>query len=114
MRFVETVAEAGCSREQTVAVFLDVEKAFDRVWHPGLLYKLTEILLPDCYLHLIARFLRNRTFRVRVDNTLSWKGLLLLVSLREASWAPCFSPVSYTHLDVYKRQVGITSWDRFR
>ena len=38
---------------------------------PGLLYKLTEILLPDCYLHLIASFLRNRTFRVRVDNTLS-------------------------------------------
>ena len=29
MRSVETVAEAGCSREQTVAVFLDVEKAFD-------------------------------------------------------------------------------------
>ena len=66
-----TVAETGCSWEQTVAVFLDVEKEFDRVWHPGLLYKLTEILLRDCYTHLIASFRRNRTFYVRVDNTLS-------------------------------------------
>ena len=31
--FVETLAEVGYSRGQSVAVFLDVEKA---VWHPGI------------------------------------------------------------------------------
>jgi hypothetical protein len=27
----------------TAAVFLDIEKAFDTTWHPGLLYKLAKI-----------------------------------------------------------------------
>ena len=70
MRFVEAAAHGN---EQTVAVFLDVEKAscFNRVWRPGILYKLTEILLPGCYVHLVGSFLRNRIYRVRVDSALS-------------------------------------------
>ena len=56
---------AGADRRR----FFHVELAFDRVWNPGLLYKDTEIHFPDCYIHLIASFLQNRTFRVRVDNT---------------------------------------------
>ena len=80
MRLVECITEAGYQGKQTTAIFLDVEKAFDRVWHEGVLYKLTEVLLPDCYVHLIGSFLRDCSFRVRID------------------------PVSYTHLDVYKRQ----------
>lgn len=71
MRLVETIAGAGCSGAHAFAVFLDVEKAFDRVWHDGLLHKLAEVQLPDCYVHLIASFLRCRSFCVRVDNHLS-------------------------------------------
>ena len=48
MRLVECITGAGCRKEQTVACFLDVEKAFDSVWHDGLLFNLREIQLPDC------------------------------------------------------------------
>ena len=41
------------------------------MWHEGVLYKLTEVLLPDCYVHLIGSFLRDRSFRVRIDHALS-------------------------------------------
>jgi hypothetical protein len=31
------------SNMSTAAVFLDIEKAFDTSWHPGLLYKLSKM-----------------------------------------------------------------------
>ena len=57
MRLVECITEAGCQGKQTTAIFLDVEKAFHRVWHEGVLYKLTEVLLLDYNVHLIGSFL---------------------------------------------------------
>ncbi|XP_063232211.1 uncharacterized protein LOC134536427 [Bacillus rossius redtenbacheri] len=49
-------------KQYTAAVFLETAKAFDRVWHEGLLYKLHTINLPDCYTRLLASYLRDRTF----------------------------------------------------
>ncbi|GBP76830.1 Probable RNA-directed DNA polymerase from transposon X-element [Eumeta japonica] len=40
LRLVEYVTEGFKSKQKTVAVFFDVAKAFDRVWHAGLVYKL--------------------------------------------------------------------------
>jgi hypothetical protein len=50
-------------------VFLNVKKAFDSVWHVGLLHKL---VIPYCYLYLtkiIAFFLSDRSFHVSVNKT---------------------------------------------
>jgi Reverse transcriptase (RNA-dependent DNA polymerase) len=50
-------------------VFLDVEKAFDSVWHEGLLHKL---VISNCCLYLtkiIASFLSGRSFHVSVNKT---------------------------------------------
>ena len=73
MRMVEYITYAGCRRERTVGCFLDVEKAFDSVWHDGLLFKLREVQPPDCYLHLVASFLTERTFCVRVGDSVSFE-----------------------------------------
>jgi hypothetical protein len=40
------------------SVFLDIEKAFDKTWHLGLLYKLSELI-------------SQRKFRVSVEGELS-------------------------------------------
>ncbi|GFW84566.1 probable RNA-directed DNA polymerase from transposon BS [Trichonephila clavipes] len=63
---------AGFQRgRSTGAVFLDIQKAFDRVWVSGLIYKLiTNNFLP-ALIHLINSYLVNRTFQVRVNDTLS-------------------------------------------
>ncbi|RVE41424.1 hypothetical protein evm_013925 [Chilo suppressalis] len=53
----------------TVAVFLDIEKAFDRVWHPGLIYKLTKTNIHPALIKLIASYLQHRTFFVTVEAT---------------------------------------------
>ena len=42
------------------AIFLDVEKAFDRVWHNGLHYKLLTLNLPPLLNRWISNFLKDR------------------------------------------------------
>ena len=54
------------SRE-TRAVFLDPSKAFDRVWHKGLLYKLECSGISRSLLALIRDFLANREQRVLLN-----------------------------------------------
>ena len=45
-------------------VFLDLSKAFDRVWHDGLLYKLKSNGIDDNLFKLTKSFLNNRCQRV--------------------------------------------------
>lgn len=71
LRLVEEVTHGFNHNRVTVAAFLDVEKAFDRVWHVGLVYKLTKMKIPDCYVRLISNYLSGRVFRVAINGTLS-------------------------------------------
>jgi len=61
----------GGARRHTTAVSLDVEKAFDAVWHDGLRYKIRNARLPERLCRLLSSFLRGRVARVRVNYTLS-------------------------------------------
>lgn len=55
----------------SVAVLLDVSKAFDRVWHEGLLLKLSESPLPTSAVHLLKSYLEGRRFQTCVEGELS-------------------------------------------
>ncbi|GFV19493.1 probable RNA-directed DNA polymerase from transposon X-element [Trichonephila clavipes] len=46
LRVVEYIKSGFQDRKSTGVVFLDIQKAFDRVWHVGLLYKLIKIKTP--------------------------------------------------------------------
>ena len=51
----------------TRAVALDTSKAFDRVWHAGLLHKLKSYGISGQIFGLISSFLSNRRLRVALD-----------------------------------------------
>ena len=51
----------------TRAVALDISKAFDRVWHAGLLHKLKSYGISGQIFGLISSFLSNRQLRVVLD-----------------------------------------------
>lgn len=51
--------------------FLDMAKAFAKVWHNGLLYKLIQHGFPAWLIHLIFSYLCNSSFRVRINNIIS-------------------------------------------
>ncbi|GBP24039.1 RNA-directed DNA polymerase from mobile element jockey [Eumeta japonica] len=56
---------------RTVGVFLDIEKAFDRVWHPGLVFKLLNTQIPPALVRTVASFLEGRSFFVAVEDATS-------------------------------------------
>ena len=53
------------------AIFIDIEKAFDKVWHEGLLFKLDQLKVPNYLDKWIANYLESRTFSVRNHGALS-------------------------------------------
>ena len=58
-------------------VFLDISKAFDKVWHKGLLYKLEQNGIKGPLLNILADFLRSRKQRVALNGqNSSWSDIL--------------------------------------
>jgi len=57
-------------------VFCDISKAFDRVWHIGLLKKLESIGIQGPLLSWIKNYLSNRKQRVVINNSNSqWRDI---------------------------------------
>lgn len=46
---------------------LDISKAFDEVWHTGLLFKLTNSPLPRSVVWLLRPYFTNRSFQICVE-----------------------------------------------
>ena len=57
--------------EHVVAAFLDVEKAFDNVWHNGLRYEIFQLDLPTKMTRWLSDFLVGRVIQVNVNGFLS-------------------------------------------
>jgi hypothetical protein len=55
----------------TPAVFLDIEEAFDILWHPGLLYKLSTMDFSPNLIRLNSSFLSQRKFSVSMQGEMS-------------------------------------------
>ena len=52
---------------ETRGVLLDISKAFDKVWHEGLLFELKQISISGNLLNVITDFLYQRKQRVVLD-----------------------------------------------
>lgn len=57
--------------QSTALVLLDIEKAFDSVWHSGLVFKLLSLQFPLHLVRMIKMFLSDRFFCVNVGNSVS-------------------------------------------
>lgn len=63
-RVADTISTALETKKYCAGVFLNVAKAFNTVWHEGLLFKL-KTLFPAPYYLLLKSYFNNRTFMVR-------------------------------------------------
>jgi hypothetical protein len=92
-------------KEHTLAVFLDIERAFDRVWHDGLVQKLIKIPINPNFIQLIDSFLSNRTCSVKIQNIKS-RPIALQAGVPQGS---ILSPFLYI---VYCRDFPVTDAPR--
>ena len=58
-------------RQDLLIILLDISKAFDKVWHPGLLFKLQQLGITGNLLTWFASYLQNRRQRVVVNGKTS-------------------------------------------
>ena len=73
LKLYETVAMNQRQRYQCNIVCRDVAKAFDKVWHRGLKYKVLRLQLPDIIEKIICSFLDERTAQIKLEGELSEK-----------------------------------------
>lgn len=64
LRLTEKITRGFNEHRHTGAVFLDIEKAFDQVWHPGLFYKLIYAKVKKSLIRLLVSYLEGRSFYV--------------------------------------------------
>jgi hypothetical protein len=50
---------------------LDIEKAFDTTWYPGLIYKLPKLEFSTSLIKLVSSFLSQRKFRDSIEDEMS-------------------------------------------
>jgi hypothetical protein len=55
----------------TAAAFLDIVKGFDKTWHLGFLYKLSNLKFSVSLIKLIRSLLSQRKFRDSVEDEMS-------------------------------------------
>ena len=70
-RLSQSIMENFNGGEHVIAAFLDVEKAFDNVWHNGLRYRIFQLDLPTKMTHWLSDFLVVRLIQVNVNNFFS-------------------------------------------
>ena len=69
---VSNILKSNKNRKYNSAVaLLDIEKAFDSVWHKGLIYKLKQFNFPIVIIKLVQSYLTNRYFKVHMNGTFS-------------------------------------------
>ena len=76
LRLQDLVLKHTATGGHVLAVFLDVEKAFDMLWNDGLMLKLAQLGVAGKMFTWINNFIHGRTFQVRVGNTLSCNKVL--------------------------------------
>ena len=72
-RLSQTIMESFNRGEHVIAAFLDVEKAFDIVWHNGLRYKIYQLDLPIKPCRWLSDFLVERVIQIKIEDFLSPK-----------------------------------------
>ena len=67
----QKISENISQNQRSCAIFFDISKAFDKVWHNGLLFKLDKLGVSKTIKKWIASFLSNRFGFVSVDGVYS-------------------------------------------
>ena len=66
----DVINKATENQQYCTAAFLDLSQAFDKLWYPGLLFKIKRIL-PSSYFNLLKSYLHERQFETKFNGETS-------------------------------------------
>ena len=87
----EAISNAARNKIQCCLIMRDVSKAFDKVWHNGLKYKISNLQLPSIITKLLCNFIDNRTASISL-NTYDGPSFSIHSGVPQGS---CISPTLY-------------------
>ena len=70
-KIIDDITKKFNLNQSTSMIALDIERAFDTVWHSALIAKMVQLNIPNYLVKLTISYLRNRSFQVKVNKTLS-------------------------------------------
>ena len=119
---MDTLHNARSRGLKSLIITKDIEKAFDAVWHEGLLYKpLHNMLVPHHCLKLINPYLTNRIIHRKYNKTLSVpftphagvpQGSVIASTLYIAYTHDIPQPINnFTHILSYGRRHASHNWE---
>ena len=91
IRLITEVSSALNEGKCVLAAFLDISRAFDRVWHNGLCFKLLKLKIPLTMVRFIKAFLSERCARVKIQDHFS-RPISPAAGVPQGS---CLSPLLY-------------------
>lgn len=65
----DTIARAKANNAQVNLILRDIKKAFDKVWHLGLKYKILKTTLPTYMKQILCDYLTDRKYTYKLENT---------------------------------------------
>lgn len=91
------------SRHSTDALFFAVAKAFDKVWHTCLVWKLMQLDVSKYFTLLVQLYILDRTFQI-------WEGDILSTAWRLRSGVPRDSPLKRIFYTIYASHISFNSF----
>ena len=85
-KLTQSIKQGFNNNKTTTGIFLDVEKAFDKIWLNGLRVKLLKFKIPTILIRGISNFLRNRTMSIQIED--------LIYCIKPTHGLPQGSPLS--------------------
>ena len=67
----QKISETLARKKKCICIFFDIAKAFDKVWHTGLIHKMIEMNIPSHIIKWVKAFLSDRSFQIKVGESLS-------------------------------------------
>lgn len=75
-KFTSDVIKGLNNKTPTFAILIDLQAAFDVIWHHGLIHKMHLMKIPKPIVRIICNYLKNRSFEVKYEDKISTKKIV--------------------------------------